>query len=142
MRRYFVLTGLLLVMISKPARAQPGVVINLQNQSFGGDVTEDANFVYIETSTGKIKLDRLNVKKIVYAQPGDPTPVAPDSKTAGTPAVESPRSPEDLFKARGLVRSGFILILLCNCTPPRRRWRRRWRRFANLIRRSKRSTAI
>jgi aspartyl protease family protein len=111
MRRYFVLTGLLLVMISKPARAQPGVVINLQNQSFGGDVTEDANFVYIETSTGKIKLDRLNVKKIVYAQPGGPTPVAPDSKTAGTPAAESPRSPEDLFKARGLVRSGFILIL-------------------------------
>ena len=118
MRRQFIITVFLATMLASHALAQPGVVTNLQGQTYGGDVTEDDGFVYINTTTGQIKLDKRNVAKLVYAKPGDaapgnpapvgPAPVAPDDKP---PVTNSPKTPEELFKAKGLTRNGFVLML-------------------------------
>lgn len=114
MRKTFV--GCLLVaavlLLASQLPAKPGVVTNLQGQAFGGDVTEDDGFVYVDTSSGKVKLDKRNVVKIEYATPPTNPPAAPEVKDVKPPAPVGPaKSPEDVFKDKGLVRLGFMLVL-------------------------------
>jgi hypothetical protein len=50
-----------------PAVAQPGVVTDLQGKAYGGDITQDDQFVYVGSPGGQIRLDKRNVAKLDFA---------------------------------------------------------------------------
>ena len=52
----------------RPAAAKPGMVTNLQGQTFAGDVTEDEKFVFVSTPGGQMRrIDKRNVAKVDYS---------------------------------------------------------------------------
>lgn len=94
--------------------AKPGVVTDLQGKTFGGDVTEDSTYVYIDGPSGKMTLDKRNVASIDYVPaPQNTGPAtAPPALDAGPAASADPgKTPEKIFADKGLIKSGFMLIL-------------------------------
>ncbi len=48
------------------AGAKPGVVTNRQGQTFAGDVTEDDQFMLVDTAGGQLRIDKRNVARVDY----------------------------------------------------------------------------
>jgi hypothetical protein len=90
--------------------AKPGVVTDLKGKTYGGDITQDGHFVYINTATGQIKLDRQNVAKIQFISDTTEKP-DPATQPNAVPYQNTDNSPEQIFKSRGLSRLGFVLIV-------------------------------
>lgn len=63
--------GISTVLLASVLMAKQGVVVDRQGDSFKGDVTEDAKFVYINGTGGQIKLDKRNIASITYAEAVD-----------------------------------------------------------------------
>jgi hypothetical protein len=53
----------ILLLLASSLFAKPGVVTVLEGQTYGGDVTEDDKFVYIDTANGKITIDKRTDRK-------------------------------------------------------------------------------
>ena len=52
--------------IARPAAAKPGVVTNLQGQTFSGELSEDDKFVYVSAPGGRLTIDKRNVASVDY----------------------------------------------------------------------------
>jgi hypothetical protein len=68
---------------ARPAAAKPGIVINLQGQTFSGDLSEDDNFVYVSAPGGQLRIDKRNVAKIDYNADVDAQYAEQHAKLAG-----------------------------------------------------------
>jgi len=71
MLRRWLIGGLTIGLLASVLLAKPGMVTNRQGDTFKGDVTEDDNFVYINSPGGQLKLDKRNVEKIEYEKTVD-----------------------------------------------------------------------
>jgi hypothetical protein len=63
--------GFTVALLASVLMAKQGVVKDRQGDTFKGDVTEDAKFVYINGTGGQIKLDKRNIDTITYAEAVD-----------------------------------------------------------------------
>jgi hypothetical protein len=63
--------GFSVALLASVLIAKQGVVKDRQGDTFKGDVTEDAKFVYINGTGGQIKLDKRNIDSITYAEAVD-----------------------------------------------------------------------
>jgi len=68
---------------ARPAAAKPGIVINLQGQTFSGDLTEDDKFVYVSAPGGQLAIDKRNIAKIDYNADVDAQYAQRHAKLAG-----------------------------------------------------------
>jgi hypothetical protein len=76
----FMLGLLVSALLVSTLLAKPGVVTNKQGETFKGDVTEDEQYVYINTAGGQIRLDKRNVDKIAYTATIDDEYIARHAK--------------------------------------------------------------